>query len=253
MYKKVVRLYRQNDLDLITLLHSDEVSLPLLTTSVLKMYATGKRVVVKMPPMDCLPKEDEIHNKYTYTLYFDEKEDAKTLALIKKVREGYQNGFIKNVVRAYLLGGYCGFYFDDPRDSENYFDLMERGTSIVPYERISEFKPHKIPDKLLENKGIVFHTEDDEVIDDSEIPPAETAYKPRKEEKESQNTEKVKETAKKEKITETKEEISVDSEIILLGEDESDFSENITQKHADLEPELTKNEEEEIFNLFESL
>ena len=51
----------------------------------------------------------------------------------------------------------------------------------------------------------------------------------------------------------TKEEIPVNSEIILLGEDESDFSENITQKHADPEPELTKNEEDEIFNLFESL
>ena len=148
-YRLPIRLYRQHDLDLIALFLQTETFLPSFAKGCIKMFAAGKKEYFIMPKIESIPNDSQIHNHYQMTLYFDTIEDVRAIALLESIRDGYKNGFVKNVIRSYMYGGYCAHYFNDPRQIEDYYKMMNSlNSSVLNYDSFCKIRPDKISDGL---------------------------------------------------------------------------------------------------------
>lgn len=96
-----LRLYRQHDLDLITLYRHPTFSLPIAIKNALISYVRGKPLYIKQPTPykitnEKIPKIVQMH------ISLDNKFDTDIINWLKNIKEGYRNSLLKNIVRGYI-------------------------------------------------------------------------------------------------------------------------------------------------------
>ena len=99
--KKLIRLYRAHDLDLITFIESHEFDFLKAVYCALNAFANDELFVIYIPPR----RETEIKlntRHYRKTLTLDEEKDKKAIEILNKISDGHINNFLKNLVRQYL-------------------------------------------------------------------------------------------------------------------------------------------------------
>ena len=128
-----LRLYRQHDLDLITLYRHPSFSLPAAIKKALKAYVKKEQFAIKQPPTYELPKE-KISKIVQMHISLKEDEDSDIIEWIKDIKEGFRNSVLKNIIRGYLMGPYIFSYqkSSDANDiaSEN-ADLFDSNTRNI--------------------------------------------------------------------------------------------------------------------------
>lgn len=96
-----LRLYRQHDLDLITLYRHPSFSLPAAIKRSLIAYVRKEQLTIKQPEPFKLGDE-KISKTVQMHIQLDEKNDADVIKWIKSTKEGYRNSVLKNIIRGYL-------------------------------------------------------------------------------------------------------------------------------------------------------
>ncbi len=156
----VIWLYNYTDLDLISLLKSEEINLPKLTKAVIKMYAAGKKGFIKLPPIkNPFSVKEAIHRKYNYMIRLYDSKDKDCMEVLSQIRKDYRLSFIKNLLRSYLLGGFTDFYFCREEDGLSHHQMMESG-SVPVYDLSTVYE------------GIGFHTTDKDLKKDITFKPS---------------------------------------------------------------------------------
>ena len=105
--KATMRLYKQHDLDLISLYKNPEFSLEDVLITSLRAYLKQEPVCFYVPtlfPMDLevTPRIVMLH------INLDDDKDADIIDFIEKIREKYRNSFFKNIIRGSIVN--CNFY-----------------------------------------------------------------------------------------------------------------------------------------------
>lgn len=96
-----LRLYRQHDLDLITLYRHPSFSLPAAIKRSLIAYVRKEQLTIKQPEPFKLGDE-KISKTVQMHIQLDEEKDADVIKWIKSTKEGYRNSVLKNIIRGYL-------------------------------------------------------------------------------------------------------------------------------------------------------
>lgn len=100
--KVTLRLYRQHDLDLITLYRHPSFSLPIAMKTALCAYVRNERFHIRQPEPFQLPNE-KISKIIQMHIYLNETKDKDVIKWIKGVKEGFRNSVLKNIIRSYLV------------------------------------------------------------------------------------------------------------------------------------------------------
>lgn len=96
-----LRLYRQHDLDLITLYRHPSFSLPAAIKRSLIAYVRKEQLIIKQPEPFTLGDE-KISKTVQMHINLDDKNDMDIIKWIKATKEGYRNSVLKNIIRGYL-------------------------------------------------------------------------------------------------------------------------------------------------------
>lgn len=134
----IIRLYRQYDLDLITLAHYSDFSFPRIAKSCVRSCAAGKAYRVDLPEGRFTPI-NSMKTMYMYNFILNENVDvdANAIKMLRKVRDRHRNSFVKNLVRGYLKAPALRAYFSDPAyiANEKIFDAYDSETLVKPFEK----------------------------------------------------------------------------------------------------------------------
>lgn len=107
-----IRLYKKQDLDLISLYQCPGFSLAQTIRSVINSCASANPIQIDLPdeqlyiPLSQLKQSIQFHIIFT-----EEKDGAATIDFLKRVLPGYRNNFIKNLIRCYMNGMQMHYYF----------------------------------------------------------------------------------------------------------------------------------------------
>ena len=184
-----LRLYRQHDLDLITLYRHPSFSLPAAIKRSLFAYVNMEQLTIKQPDPYVLPKE-KISKTVQIHIFLDEEKDKNIITWLKSTKEGYRNSVLKNIVRGYLAAP-CIYSYQDNESSNDIAiqnnDLFEsnirniteiKGRAVQTRKKKKEDKTKRVEDSKLaseilnrktvrkENSDTIFV----ERIDDNDIP-----------------------------------------------------------------------------------
>lgn len=154
-----LRLYRQHDLDLITLYKHPSFSLPLAIKNALFAYVRKEELIIKQPASynvnnDKIAKTVQIH------IQLDETKDTDIIKWLKNTKEGYRNSVLKNIIRGYLSSPCIYFYQDNAdslKDADENNKLFESNI-----KNITEIKGKKFPKKSSKKNNI-------KKVEDSEL------------------------------------------------------------------------------------
>lgn len=123
-----LRLYRQHDLDLITLYRHPLFSLPNAIKMSLCAYVRNQKFFIKQPDPYEIGNE-KISKIVQIHIQLSEKSEGDVIAWLKNIKDGYRNSVLKNVVRAYMAGPCIYSYIDEGADNfenaSNVFDTFE--------------------------------------------------------------------------------------------------------------------------------
>ena len=98
-----LRLYRQHDLDLITLYRHPSFSLPNAMKRALCGYVRNEKFFIKQPPTYELGNE-KISKIVQMHIQLSDKTEGDVIKWLKGIKEGYRNSVLKNVIRSYMAG-----------------------------------------------------------------------------------------------------------------------------------------------------
>lgn len=111
-----LRLYKQKDLDLVTLYNSDR-NFNRKMVKILCDYANGVRSFYPMTGVnfdrDTALKNNSINYENIYIHLSISKKNFAADNLLKKIRKGYKNDFIKNIIRSSLPYPVSDLYFEE--------------------------------------------------------------------------------------------------------------------------------------------
>ena len=138
----VIGLYDHSDYDLICLHESEEINLPLLTKAIIKMYCNGKKATFLLPKVsDPFANGEIVHRRYTYMVRFYPGRDDECISILNTIQHNFRVGFIKNMVRASILGGFNDFYFDsEVLSAKHHSFATSPGVPVLDYDRIIKGK-----------------------------------------------------------------------------------------------------------------
>ena len=133
----VVWLYDYSDYDLICLLKSEQINLPLLTKAIIKLYSSGKRATFLLPEIkNPFGAEEIIRRRYNYIIRFYPERDDECIKMLTSIRHNMRVGFIKNLVRACIHGGFNDFYFNGEDLSKKHHAFVTApGVPILDYSQ----------------------------------------------------------------------------------------------------------------------
>lgn len=107
-----IRLYKKQDLDLISLYQCPNFSLPQTIRTVVNACADNKPVFVDLPDAVELTPLSQLQQCLQFHIIFSEEKDGEqTIRFLKSILPGYRNNFIKNLIRCYLSGMQMSYYF----------------------------------------------------------------------------------------------------------------------------------------------
>lgn len=145
-----LRLYRQHDLDLITLYRHPSFSLPAAIKRSLIAYVRKEQLIIKQPEPYKIGKE-KISKTVQMHIQLDEKKDSDIIKWIKSTKEGYRNSVLKNIIRGYIAAPCIYSYQNEENainsaiDNNDIFDANIRNITEIKGRSYSTKK--KIPKK----------------------------------------------------------------------------------------------------------
>ena len=118
-----LRLYRQHDLDLITLYRHPNFSLPNAMKTSLCAYVRNESFQIKQPEPYKIG-EEKISKIVQMHIQLSEKTEGDVIAWLKNIKEGYRNSVLKNVIRAYISGPCTYSYIKDTESGIKHSTLI---------------------------------------------------------------------------------------------------------------------------------
>lgn len=97
-----IRIYKTYDSDLYSFIRFNRVNMKKIIVDVLKAYGSGRYFILNTEDYSSAAIYDD-RRSYTYQIIFDTENDASILSIMDKIKPGYRNAFIKNIVRFYLV------------------------------------------------------------------------------------------------------------------------------------------------------
>lgn len=97
-----LRLYRMHDLDLMMLKYHSNANFPLIITTTLRAFCKKELFVIDLSHLTDFSVPKELPYRASQIIRLDEEKDKDLISFLKSIKDGYQNSFIKNVVRLYL-------------------------------------------------------------------------------------------------------------------------------------------------------
>lgn len=161
--KYFIRLYRAHDLDLITFVQTHRFNLNHAIYVALTAFSNNEVFVIAVPP-----KRDIVVSKlkrvYSYTLILDVEKDIKVIQVLDKIKNGYKNNFIKNLLRLYLCYPLAEAFLEDEAEMEffeNQFKEFKKNRRLAEagFEKKRRKKKLTLPDEVNRKSGAVSLTE----------------------------------------------------------------------------------------------
>ncbi len=134
-----LRLYRQHDLDLIALYRHPNFSLPAAMKTALCAYVRDESFFIKQPMPYAIGNE-KISKIIQMHIQLSNTSDKDVIDWIKNIKEGYRNSVLKNIIRAYMLGGTIYPY------------ALNQDISIAKTNKISQLLEENVSE-IIEIKG----------------------------------------------------------------------------------------------------
>ena len=123
-----LRLYRQHDLDLITLYRHPLFSLPNAIKMSLCAYVRNQKFFIKQPQPYEIGNE-KISKIVQIHIQLSEKSEGDVIEWLRNIKDGYRNSVLKNVIRAYMAGPCIYSYIKENNNTfenaSNVFDIFE--------------------------------------------------------------------------------------------------------------------------------
>lgn len=161
--KYFIRLYRAHDLDLITFIQTHRFNLNHAIYVALTSFSNNEVFIIAVPP-----KRDVVASKlkrvYSYTLVLDVEKDIKAIQVLDKIKNGYKNNFIKNLLRLYLCYPLAEAFLEDEAEMaffENQFKEFKKNRRLAEagFEKKARKKKLSRPDGVNTKSGAVSLTE----------------------------------------------------------------------------------------------
>lgn len=98
--KVTMRLYRQHDLDLIYIYKQrKDLGFSKTLKNILNNYQFGYEKRLPTVNIEEIKPENFPHESVQLHLYLSEEKDANAIAVLKSIKRGYRNSFLKNLLR----------------------------------------------------------------------------------------------------------------------------------------------------------
>ena len=110
-----VRAYRHSDLDLMLLGDALGKNYSGFIRECLKSYLRGTPLHAGIPAIPFVPSDFLASESKSTGVMLKESDDADVIALLKNIRYGYRNNFIKNIIRMFTLRQSIASYADNAR------------------------------------------------------------------------------------------------------------------------------------------
>jgi hypothetical protein len=112
----MMRLYRQHDLDLISLFYDPNFLFKKAVKDVLASYVRGTYYRIQIPHVPITV--EHVNKVIPFHISLDDEEDADIIEWLNGVTNGNRNSFIKNLFRAYAVGVNMIPYYDGKNGGE---------------------------------------------------------------------------------------------------------------------------------------
>ena len=136
-----IRFHKQHDADIVSFIKYNHFNVVKAVKAALTAYAMRQYFYMNINDYiyDRIPKEK---NKYVYQLKLDDIRDADVIWLMDKIKPGYKNFFIKNVLRIYLFSPVSAHFLYDPNDFDDFYNRFGflDDTTMAPVYIISPEK-----------------------------------------------------------------------------------------------------------------
>lgn len=96
-----MRLYRQHDMDLVGLYRTEGFKFQKQVKAALKAHAKNEEYRIEQPKTAKI-KEGYVPKTILMHIYLDSTNDIDAITVLKTIRVGYRNAFLKAIVRKYL-------------------------------------------------------------------------------------------------------------------------------------------------------
>lgn len=233
-----LRLYRQHDLDLITLYRHPSFSLPNAIKRSLLAYVRKEQLTIKQPEPYKI-SNDKISKTVQMHIYLDKEDDKDVINWLKQTKEGYRNSVLKNIIRGYLASPCIYSYQDSESAIENAVennDLFNRNV-----KNISEIKGKGAASRNKSNK------KDNRKVEDSELAKEILNRQTVKSEKtDVVFVERINDDEETEKVLNRQENNNINQEKIAE-------TKPIEQKPNNVDENETSDTDDDMFNMFDSL
>lgn len=155
-----LRLYRQHDLDLITLYRHPSFSLANAMKKALFAYVRKEPLIIKQPtPYEV--SNDKISKTIQMHISLDAEMDKDIIQWLKQTKEGYRNSVLKNIIRGYLSAP-CIYTYQDStsalKSADENNDLFNANI-----RNLTEIKGKGVASRKRSNK------KDNRRVEDSEL------------------------------------------------------------------------------------
>lgn len=102
MKKKILlRFYNPHDIDLISLMIRHQMDIIKAVYCAVTSFANKESFVIRIPPLrECNLESKRVYSKH---LILDLEKDQKVIQLLDRIKPGYRNNFLKNILRLYLF------------------------------------------------------------------------------------------------------------------------------------------------------
>lgn len=154
-----LRLYRQHDLDLITLYKHPSFSLPAAIKRSLIAYVRQEQLTIKQPAPYKLENK-KIAKTVQIHIQLDETNDKDIIKWLKSTKEGYRNSVLKNIIRGYLAAPCIYSYHDEDAaldlsaENNDLFEANIRNITEVKGRATSTRKSKKKDTRRVEDSEI---------------------------------------------------------------------------------------------------
>ena len=108
-----VRAYRHSDLDLMLLGSAMGKNFTGFIRECLRCYLRGVPLRAGIPDIPFVPSEQVTSQSKSTGVMLKDNDDADVIAMLKNIRFGYRNNFVKNVVRMYTIRQSIAAYADN--------------------------------------------------------------------------------------------------------------------------------------------
>ncbi len=129
----IIRLYRIHDLDLITFIETHHFDLAKGVYSALTAFSKGEMFIINIPPKR-EEKLGDFKRTYARLLSLDTEKDAAAINLMSKIKNGYHNSFLKNILRLYLSYPISERFLNEENDMKDFdkmFDIFRESRRTV--------------------------------------------------------------------------------------------------------------------------